>query len=93
MKKTVKVLVPVVLLIMIALSADAGEKNNKAEQLFKAKCSVCHSYEIPLNMKKDRKAWEEVVKLMQSKKPGFISDQDAITIVDFLVLNAGNQYR
>jgi len=83
-------LVMVLIMGFSIASVKAGENNNE-EQLFKTKCSACHSYEIPLSMKKDRKGWEETVKLMQQKKPNFISDKDAQKIIDFLVSQSNNK--
>ena len=74
-----------VLIALGSVPVQAAGKNNAPEQLFQAKCSACHSVEIALHMKKDRKGWEDTVKLMQKKRPNFISDQDAKMIVDYLV--------
>ncbi|MGB9736658.1 MAG: hypothetical protein ACP5JP_10655 [bacterium] len=78
----------VVLMLMFGIVAVKAGEQNGDEQLFKTKCSACHSDEIPLHMKKDRKAWEETVKRMQQKRPNFISDKDAQKIIDFLVSNS-----
>ncbi len=76
-------------MIMASVSAAAAENNSMAGgKLFHAKCSLCHSDEIPLNMKKDQKGWEETVKLMQQKKPNFISDQEAKIIINFLLAHS-----
>ncbi len=88
MKRIIIVLAVTVAITMGVISVKAAEKNNSGEQIFKTKCSACHSYEIPLNMKKDRKGWEETVKLMQGKRPNFISNQDAQKIVNFLVAHS-----
>ena len=85
MKKITLIVLAAALITLGAMHAKAAGKNDAPEQLFKAKCSACHSDEIALHMNKDRKGWEDTVKLMQKKKPNFISDQDARIIVDFLV--------
>lgn len=81
----------IALSIMFSMATVKAGENNNEEQLFKTKCSACHSYEIPLNMKKDRRGWEETVKLMQQKRPNFISDKDAQKIVDFLVSRSSDK--
>ncbi len=83
--KRIVIVILMAAMIMVSIPATAGNNTGAVEKLFHAKCSVCHSDKIPLNMKKDQKGWEETVKLMQQKRPNFISDQEAKTIVNFLI--------
>jgi cytochrome c5 len=91
MKRILIVLAAAVAITLGVIGVKAEGKNNGAEQLFKAKCAVCHSDAIALNMRKDRKEWEETIKRMQQKRPNFISDQDAQKIVDFLVSQSASK--
>ncbi len=91
MKSIIIILSAAAAITLGVIGVKAQGKNNSAEHLFKAKCSVCHSDAIALNMRKDRKAWEATVKLMQQKRPNFISDQDAQKIVDFLVSQSASK--
>ncbi len=84
MKKII-LLVAAAMVVMGAAGVQAAGKSGSAAQLFKAKCSACHSDAIALHMKKDRQGWESTVKMMQQKRPNFISDQDAQKIVNYLV--------
>lgn len=85
-----RISISIVTAAMIMASVSAAAENNTVAggNLFHAKCSLCHSDEIPLNMKKDQKGWEETVKLMQQKKPNFISDQEAKIIINFLLAHS-----
>ena len=62
-------------------SASASSDLTAPEQLFEAKCSVCHATSRPLGKNKDRAGWESTVKRMQGKRPGHITDAEAASII------------
>ena len=61
----------------------------KASQLFEAKCSKCHSVERPKGKVKSREEWTATVKRMQAKSPGWYSDEEAETLIEYLSTTYG----
>ncbi len=59
--------------------------------LFEAKCSVCHGLDRPAALKETKEKWASIVKEMQAKKVGWISDAEASKIVDYLALEHGKK--
>lgn len=59
--------------------------------LFEAKCSVCHGVDRATSRTETKEKWAGIVKEMQGKKAGWISDADASKIVDFLALSHGKK--
>lgn len=78
---------------MFPILTRAGGSSDAPGRLFHSKCSACHSDQIPLNMEKDRRGWEETVKLMQQKRPGFISERDAKIIVNYLLAHSQSAFK
>ncbi|TAL18790.1 cytochrome c [bacterium] len=60
-----------------------------AKKLFEEKCGNCHPTEKSAAVSKDPKILADTVKLMMSKKVGFISDADAKIITDYLLKIGG----
>jgi len=61
------------------------------KSLFEAKCSVCHGLDRPMALKETKEKWASIVKEMQGKKAGWISDADASKIVDYLAEQYGKK--
>lgn len=59
--------------------------------LFAAKCSVCHTLDRATSRTETKEKWAELVKTMQTKKAGWISDEEASRIVDFLAAEHGKK--
>lgn len=57
--------------------------------LFKSKCTTCHSAERTLRKRKDRAGWEKTVGRMKRYASGLISDEDAEAIIDYLSRERG----
>jgi mono/diheme cytochrome c family protein len=72
-----------------ATPAQADVAGPKA--LFEQKCSVCHAIDRATSRQESKEGWAELVKKMQSKQPGSISDEEAARIVDFLASEHGKK--
>jgi mono/diheme cytochrome c family protein len=72
-----------------ATPAQADVSGPKA--LFEQKCSVCHTTERATTRQETKEGWAELVKKMQAKQPGSISDEEAGRIVDFLASEHGKK--
>ena len=59
--------------------------------LFETKCSVCHGLDRATSLTETKEKWAGIVKEMQGKKAGWISDADASKIVDFLTAEHGKK--
>ena len=59
--------------------------------LFEAKCSVCHGLDRVTVRKEKKEKWASIVKEMQGKKAGWISDAEALKIVDSLSAELGKE--
>jgi cytochrome c5 len=59
--------------------------------LFETKCSVCHGLDRPAALKQTKEEWASLVKEMQGKKAGWISDAEASKIVDYLAAQYGKK--
>ena len=57
----------------------------QARELFVTKCSKCHRLDTPLLDTHTREEWRAVVETMRSKDPTWISEDQAVAIVEFLV--------
>jgi mono/diheme cytochrome c family protein len=62
-----------------------------AKALFEQKCSVCHTTERATTRTETREGWTSLVKKMQAKSPGAISDDDVAKIVDYLAAEHGKK--
>ena len=63
----------------------------EGKALFEKKCRVCHGLDRTTARKESREKWMEIVKSMQGKKADFISDAEAVKIVEFLAGNHGTK--
>jgi cytochrome c5 len=59
--------------------------------VFEAKCSVCHPLDRATVRKETRDKWVSIVKEMQGRKPDWISDAEAVKIVEFLTAEYGKK--
>lgn len=59
--------------------------------LFDTKCSVCHPLDRATARKEMKEKWASIVKDMQGKKADWISDADALKIVDYLAAEHGKK--
>jgi cytochrome c5 len=59
--------------------------------LFEAKCSVCHGIDRATSRTETKEKWASIVKEMQGRKDGWISDAEAAKIVDFLAAEHGKK--
>ena len=59
--------------------------------LFEAKCSVCHGLDRAAIRHETKEKWVSIVKEMQGKKAGWISDAEASKIVDYLAAEHGKK--
>jgi len=57
----------------------------QARELFVTKCSKCHRLDTPLLDTHTREEWRAVVETMRAKDPAWISEEQAVAIVEFLV--------
>lgn len=69
-----------------AVSAAAEGKT-----LFEKKCGVCHGFDRATARKESKEKWMEVVKSMQGKKADWISDEEAVKIVEYLASEHGKK--
>jgi mono/diheme cytochrome c family protein len=59
--------------------------------LFENKCSVCHGVDRATSRSESKEKWASIVKEMQGKKDGWISDAEASKIVDYLAAEHGKK--
>lgn len=69
----------------------AGGAAAEGKVLFEQKCGVCHDLARAADRKETRENWAGIVKDMQGKKAGWISDAEASRILDFLVAEHGKK--
>ena len=72
-------------------SAAADLDLESARNIFETECSNCHSLDRPLKKSKSRQGWEKTVNRMKSYASGMISNEEAATIVEYLVRVRGPQ--
>ena len=73
----------------VAAAPAAPAADGKA--LFETKCSVCHGLDRVTARKEKKEKWASIVKEMQGKKAGWISDAEALKIVDSLAAELGKE--
>ena len=61
------------------------------KSIFVTKCSVCHGLDRATVRKETKEKWASIVKEMQGKKAGWISDAEATKIVDYLAAEYGKK--
>lgn len=71
--------------------APAVSPSAEGKALFEQKCSVCHETTRATSRQETKEKWAEIVKTMQGKKTGWISDADAGKIVEFLAAEHGKK--
>jgi cytochrome c5 len=59
--------------------------------LFETKCSVCHGLDRVTARKETKEKWASIVKEMQGKKAGWISDAEALKIINSLAAELGKE--
>ncbi len=69
----------------------AGGAVADGKALFEQKCSVCHELARAVTRSETKEGWVSVVKEMQGKKAGWISDDEAAKIVAFLTAEHGKK--
>lgn len=72
-----------------APAAAAPADTPSVQVTFEQKCSTCHTLDRVTSRKETREAWDALVKKMQAKQPGAISDEEAARIVEFLTAQHG----
>lgn len=83
-------LLPLAILLFL-LAAPAKPQLKAAEDpaaLFRLTCDQCHSVEIPLSERRDRKGWKYTVDNMRNYGAQ-LTDQQAETIIDYLTRERG----
>jgi mono/diheme cytochrome c family protein len=63
----------------------------EGKALFEQKCGVCHGLDRATARKESKDKWIEVVRDMQGKKAGWISDAEGAKIVEFLASEHGKK--
>src|SRR3989304_5118469 len=63
----------------------------EGKTLFDQKCGVCHGMDRAAARQESKEKWTAIVKEMQGKKAGWISDADAAKMVEFLALEHGKK--
>lgn len=74
-------------------AAPARAADSKAKALFEAKCSICHPLSRPLDQRKDLAGWTKTVTTMQKENGCPITDQEAKTIIHYLVSVRGPAHK
>jgi cytochrome c5 len=74
-----------------AAAPAAGGAAADGKTLFEQKCSVCHELTRATSRTETKEKWASIVKEMQGKKAGWISDDEAGKIVDFLAAEHGKK--
>jgi cytochrome c5 len=69
----------------------AGGAVADGKALFEQKCSVCHELTRATSRTETKEGWASLVKEMQGKKAGWISDEEAGKIVEFLAAEHGKK--
>jgi cytochrome c5 len=64
--------------------APLSEAAQDGKILVENMCTVCHSLERVTEREETKEKWEKIIKEMQGKKPGFISDADAAKMLEYL---------
>jgi len=74
-----------------AAAPAAGGAAAEGKALFEQKCGVCHELSRAADRKETKENWAKLVKEMQGKKAGWISDAEAGKIVEFLAAEHGKK--
>lgn len=87
MKKTV--LLVVVSVLVSFLMAYAGVPDDKAKELFEARCSVCHNPDYATGTSNTAEQWRTTVMRMKNENGASITEEEAETIIDYLSRHHG----
>jgi hypothetical protein len=90
-------LVPLLLLLFIPVTACSGGGNDAPKaaavadqtQLISAKCAGCHPADRGSDKRLDKAGWTTIIKRMQTRASGLISDEDAAKIIDHMAATRG----
>ena len=74
-----------------AAPATPAAPASDGKTLFDNKCGVCHGIDRATVRAETKEKWLSIVKDMQGKKAGWISDAEAAKIVEFLVAEHGKK--
>lgn len=67
-----------------AAEAALSETAQEGKILVESMCVVCHSLERVISRNETREKWASIIRKMQGKKPGFISDENAEKMLEYL---------
>jgi mono/diheme cytochrome c family protein len=56
----------------------------EGKTLFELKCGVCHGLDRATARTETKEEWSAIIKEMQGKREGWISDEDAARVLDYL---------
>ncbi len=63
----------------------------EGKALFEQKCGVCHGLDRATGRSETRVKWAEIIKRMQEKKADWISDGEAVKILEYLAAEHGRK--
>lgn len=90
MRLNVRLLLPAVVLVSLAIKAVAEQPTSEGQQLFETHCSACHSLELPRSQRLDRSTWRWVVDDMVNEFGAtWITEEQQRLIIDYLVKHHG----
>ncbi|MBI4654729.1 MAG: cytochrome c554 family protein [Nitrospirae bacterium] len=72
------------ILTIVFAASFASASVRDGERLFERKCNACHSLERSLSAVKDLEEWKRTTKRMARRSEGFIADNEAETIAEYL---------
>jgi mono/diheme cytochrome c family protein len=61
----------------------------EGKALFEQKCGVCHGLDRASARTETKEKWSAIIKEMQGKREGWISDDDAARVLDYLTSTYG----
>jgi cbb3-type cytochrome oxidase cytochrome c subunit len=64
--------------------ASLSETETEGKILVEHMCVACHSLERVTSRNETREKWEKIIREMQGRKPGFISEADADKMLEYL---------
>ncbi len=65
-------------------------QESKNEELAEKKCLRCHVYETAFRVKKSREQWQAINERMRMKSPGWLTNEEANRISEFLCYTGKN---
>ncbi|MGA7104468.1 MAG: cytochrome c [Candidatus Deferrimicrobiaceae bacterium] len=67
-----------------APSTPAVAAMGEGKAIFEQKCSVCHGLDRATARTETKDKWSAIIKEMQGKKAGWITDEEAARVLDYL---------